>query len=110
MADIASHPAASPLSLKNGEASLPSTSLEQVLLAMSLWGTLTSLLLHKMNKALEVFLAEESHVSDLISSGLILDGAFVRVSLLAFPSTLVIISLRSSPMNFWSASYGALVS
>lgn len=63
-----------------------------------------------MNKALEVFLAEQSYVSDLISSGLILDGALVCVSPLPFPSTLVIISLGSSPMNFWSVSYGALVS
>lgn len=46
-----------------------------------------------MNKALVVvFLTDQKHVSELIESGLTLDGEFVPVSPLAVPSTQVTVS------------------
>lgn len=92
---MASPSAASPLSLRNGVrvASPPSSSVEQVLLAIGEQvGHKNITFASRMNKALVVFLTEQKHVSELIGSGLTLDGEFVPVTPLAVPSTRVTVS------------------
>ena len=87
--------ATSPLSLRNGVrvASPPGCSVEQVLLAIGeRVGHGNISYASRMNKALVVFLANQEHVSNLIGSGLTLDGGFVPVSPLAVPSTRVTVS------------------
>lgn len=93
--EMASPSAASPLSLRNGVrvASPPSSSVEQVLLAIGEQvGHGNISYASRMNKALVVFLSDQKHVSDLIGNGLTLDGELIQVSPLAVPSTRITVS------------------
>ncbi|KAK3513385.1 hypothetical protein QTP70_014212 [Hemibagrus guttatus] len=109
---------ASPLSLRNGVRCVPANgvTVEEVLLGIGKetgYDSISSA--SRMNKAVVVFVKEESHVSHLTSVGIVVSGEFVLVSPLIAPTVRVTVSneppfIPNGEIEWGLTRYGELAS